>query len=92
MSGPAGALTRLAALGTLSRGAGEGLSKGGRVKPLSRTAGEGGLSPQGWVGEGNFPTSRAGRQDQLRFGRNPARRCSRKRCTAGSGSSSIALM
>jgi hypothetical protein len=53
MSGPAGALTRLAALGTLSRGAGEGL-KGRRVKSLSRTAGEGGPSPQGRVGEGNF--------------------------------------
>jgi hypothetical protein len=34
-----GALTRLAALGTLSRNA--------------RNAGEGGPSPQGWVGEGS---------------------------------------
>ena len=37
-----GTLTRLAALGTLSRSA-------------SRSAGEGGPSPQGCVGEGVFP-------------------------------------
>ena len=29
-------------------------SKAGRARPLSCTAGEGGASPQGWVGEGNF--------------------------------------
>jgi len=42
---PERALTRLAALGTLSRNAGEGLCKGSRsLKPLSRP-------PQGWAGE-----------------------------------------
>jgi hypothetical protein len=50
MSG-GGPLTRLAALGTLSRNAGEGLVAA-RMKLLSRTAGEGGPSPQGLVGEG----------------------------------------
>src|SRR5438270_5608371 len=45
-------LTRLAALATLSRGAGEGLRRGG-LKLLSRTAGEGGPSPKGVVGEGS---------------------------------------
>jgi hypothetical protein len=44
-------LTRLAALGTLSRNAGEGLVVA-RIKPLARTAGEGGPSPEGLVGEG----------------------------------------
>src|SRR6266536_1775200 len=46
------ALTRLAALGTLSRNAREGLGcyGGASAKPLSRTAGEGGPSPRaGWV-------------------------------------------
>ena len=46
-------LTRFAALGTLSRGAGEGQMTFGS-KLLSRSAGEGGPSPQGWVGEGGF--------------------------------------
>ena len=59
------ALTRFAALSTLSRGAGEGPEP--RLKLLSRTAGEGGPSPLpnppplagegmggGLVGEGNF--------------------------------------
>jgi len=47
-------LTRLAALGTLSRIAGEGLTDARCAvsKPLSRNAGEGGPGPQGWVGEG----------------------------------------
>jgi hypothetical protein len=49
-------LTRLTALGTLSRNAGEELKlKMQRRKALSRTAGEGGASPlRGWVGEGLF--------------------------------------
>jgi hypothetical protein len=48
------ALTRFAALSTLSRNAGEGLQP---VNPeiLSRTAGEGGPSLQGLVGEGSLP-------------------------------------
>jgi hypothetical protein len=45
-------LTRLAALGTLSRNAGEGLQLI-QEKPLSCTAGEGGPSPKGSVGEGS---------------------------------------
>ena len=56
---PGGALTRLppdydTGVGTLSRNAGEGLQGARRTlsKPLSRSAGEGGPSPQGWVGEG----------------------------------------
>ena len=44
-------LTRLAALGTLPRNAGEGLAVA-RIKLLSRIAGEGGPSPKGLVGEG----------------------------------------
>jgi len=47
----AGALTRLAPRGTLSRNAGEGLVVA-HIKPLSRTAGEGGPGPKGLVGEG----------------------------------------
>jgi hypothetical protein len=43
-------LTRLAPLGTLSRITGEGLVVA-RIKLLSRTAGEGGPSPKGLVGE-----------------------------------------
>jgi len=46
------ALTRFAALSTLSRSAGEGLNTFGS-KLLSRNAGEGGPSPQGLVGEGS---------------------------------------
>ena len=44
-------LTRIAALGTLSRIAEEGLVVA-RMKLLSRIAGEGEPSPQGLVGEG----------------------------------------
>ena len=47
------ALTRFAALSTLSRNAGEGVQRI-NSKLLARTAGEGGPSPQGLVGEGNF--------------------------------------
>ena len=56
-----GTLTRLAALGTLSRSAGEGPEGAGRTisKPLSCTAGEGGPSATRWVGEG--------RRNQLGF-------------------------
>jgi hypothetical protein len=46
-------LTRLAALATLSRSAGEGL-RAFYLKPLSRTAGEGEPNPQGLVGEGDL--------------------------------------
>jgi hypothetical protein len=42
-------LTRLAALGTLSRGAGEG-TNGFNSKPFSRTAGEGGTKREGLGG------------------------------------------
>ena len=45
-------LTRLATLATLSRSAGEGLQHI-QLKPLSRTAGEGGPSAERWVGEGS---------------------------------------
>ena len=45
-------LTRLAALGTLSRNAGEGLHLLS-MQLLSRNAGEGGPSPKGLVGEGS---------------------------------------
>src|SRR5215469_3949274 len=48
-----GTLTRLATLGTLSRIAGEGLVRRS-FQPLSCIAGEGGPSPQGWVGEGRW--------------------------------------
>jgi hypothetical protein len=44
-------LTRFAALSTLSRSAGEGPEEV-LSKPLSRTAGEGGPSLKGLVGEG----------------------------------------
>jgi hypothetical protein len=45
-------------LGTLSRGAGEGLKAPIMVsKLLSRTAGEGGPSPKGLVGEGGWTES-----------------------------------
>src|SRR5580700_4835741 len=48
-------LARLAAHGTLSRGAGEGLEcdHAPSAKLLSRSAGEGGPSPAGLVGEGH---------------------------------------
>jgi hypothetical protein len=46
-------LTRFAALGTLSRNAGEGVQRI-NSKLLARTAGEGGPSPQGLVGEANL--------------------------------------
>jgi hypothetical protein len=45
-------LTRLASLGTLSRGAGEGLQMFTSSKSLSRITGEGGPSAKRWVGEG----------------------------------------
>jgi hypothetical protein len=44
-------LTRFAPLGPLSRITGDGLVVA-RIKLLSRTAGEGGTSPKGLVGEG----------------------------------------
>jgi len=52
-------LTRLAALGTLSRSAGEGPHALGS-KLLARTAGEGGPSLQGLVGEGNSSEKQGG--------------------------------
>src|SRR5712691_9714737 len=48
---------------TALRGAGEGLRRT-FSKPLARTAGEGGPSPQGWVGEGSPPES-SGRNREL---------------------------
>ena len=52
MSYPAVTLTRLAALGTLSRGAGEGLPHVEIKAPLPQ-CGRGQLSPEGLVGEGS---------------------------------------